>query len=336
MVLKLLFLQRGGIFLLSGRNFWPFWPENVEKSWQHWWPTDIQSNIYYTVLLKYCTELNNAGIAISMTRNVVGVWDLTSGQLNTLISKVGMHSFLSKSVYNKWICSWHTLRVLTRYAGGRGGFCVSSHVAPIGKNLFGGWRYSVWQKTVWVERDGGFSTCISVRYLPATEGEWLCTLSALWKFIFYRFLKGQGHDMTFFWRSKHQYFLCMRWWYSRTFKSFSLSFTTITFLFASLKLLTHFKNSYLNPTQNFLLCDWSMFSIADLSLTAGNVQELTCPRRIPVWFYRITDGHQCRLLDGFSKLASNFRGASFQAFIKKEHKIVKTISSCTESIYLLL
>jgi hypothetical protein len=55
----------------------------------------------YTVLLKYCTELNNAGIAISMTRNVVGVWDLTSGQLNTLISKVGMHSFLSKSVYSK-------------------------------------------------------------------------------------------------------------------------------------------------------------------------------------------------------------------------------------------
>jgi hypothetical protein len=30
------FLQRGQIFLLSGRNFWPFWPENVEKGWQHW------------------------------------------------------------------------------------------------------------------------------------------------------------------------------------------------------------------------------------------------------------------------------------------------------------
>jgi hypothetical protein len=31
----MLFLQRGRIFLLSGRNFWPFWPENVAKSWQH-------------------------------------------------------------------------------------------------------------------------------------------------------------------------------------------------------------------------------------------------------------------------------------------------------------
>jgi hypothetical protein len=35
MLLKILFLQKGRIFLLSGQNFWPFWPENVKKSWQN-------------------------------------------------------------------------------------------------------------------------------------------------------------------------------------------------------------------------------------------------------------------------------------------------------------
>ncbi len=44
----------------------------------------------------------------------------------------------------------------------------------------------------------------------------------------------------FFWRSKHlnQYFLCRHWLFSRSFKSFSVSYTSINFLFASLKLLT--------------------------------------------------------------------------------------------------
>ncbi len=30
----MIFLQMDRIFLLNGRNFWPFWPENVEKSWE--------------------------------------------------------------------------------------------------------------------------------------------------------------------------------------------------------------------------------------------------------------------------------------------------------------
>jgi hypothetical protein len=30
MVIKLLFYKKGRIFLLSGREFWPFWPENVD------------------------------------------------------------------------------------------------------------------------------------------------------------------------------------------------------------------------------------------------------------------------------------------------------------------
>jgi hypothetical protein len=36
----------------------------------------------------------------------------------------------------------------------------------------------------------------------------------------------------------------MRCWFSRSFKSFSLPYTSITFLFASLKLLTNFENAY--------------------------------------------------------------------------------------------
>jgi len=73
-----------------------------------------------------------------------------------------------------------------------------------------------------------------------------------------------------------------------SFKSFSLHYTIITFLFASLKLLPNFENAYGNPPQNFLLCDWSMFSSADLSLAAE--KELTCHRRLLVLFYRITGG----------------------------------------------
>jgi hypothetical protein len=49
-----------------------------------------------------------------------------------------------------------------------------------------------------------------------------------------------------FWRSKHfnQYFLCMRWWFSKPFKNFSFPYKINKFLFASLKLLTNFEKAY--------------------------------------------------------------------------------------------
>jgi hypothetical protein len=34
MILEIPYLQGAELFL-SGRILWPFWPENVEKSWQH-------------------------------------------------------------------------------------------------------------------------------------------------------------------------------------------------------------------------------------------------------------------------------------------------------------
>jgi hypothetical protein len=52
----------------------------------------------------------------------------------------------------------------------------------------------------------------------------------------------------------NQYFLCMRWWFSRSFKSFSQPFTIIIFLFASLKLFTNFENAPWYPNQNSFLC----------------------------------------------------------------------------------
>jgi hypothetical protein len=94
--------------------------------------------------------------------------------------------------------------------------------------------------------------------------------------VFITHLKGQCHEMDIFLRSKHfnQHFLCMRWWFSRSFKSFSLPSTIINFLFASFKLHTNFQNAYWNPHQNFLICDRSMFSSADLSLAAGKCARI--------------------------------------------------------------
>ncbi len=80
-------------------------------------------------------------------------------------------------------------------------------------------------------------------------------------------LKRQCHEI-FILKPKHfnQNFLFMRWWFSRSFNSSSLPFTVINLLFASLKLLTNFENAYWNPPQDSLLCDWSMFSSAELSV----------------------------------------------------------------------
>ncbi len=92
-------------------------------------------------------------------------------------------------------------------------------------------------------------------------------------------LKGTvAWDGYFFWRPLHfnRYFLCMRWWFSMSFKSFSLPYTTSNFLFASLKLLPNFENAYWNPPPNFLLYDWLVFlvfSSADLSLAAGKMRK---------------------------------------------------------------
>ncbi len=114
------------------------------------------------------------------------------------------------------------------------------------------------------------------------------------------FLKGQCHEMDIFWRSKHfiQYllFACLRWRFSRFFKSFfSLLYTIITFLFASLKLLT---NAYLLRVT---------LSVIGRCSLVPNSQELTFHMGLPVWFYRITGD----LRDFFLVFSKNLLHFSF-------------------------
>ncbi len=73
----------------------------------------------------------------------------------------------------------------------------------------------------------------------------------------------------------YQYFLCMGWWFSRYFKRFSMPYTNIYFLFASLKLHSNSVNANWNHPQNSFLCDWSMFFRVDHSVVAGKNKIVT-------------------------------------------------------------
>ncbi len=103
---------------------------------------------------------------------------------------------------------------------------------------------------------------------------------------------GQCHEMDiFFIKFKHfnQYFLCLRWWFSRSFKSFSPSYTIINFLFASLKLLPNFEML----TATLLIIAFSVIGGCSPVSTPHWLQG-KCERnnlsRLPVWFYRIKGG----------------------------------------------
>ncbi len=70
---------------------------------------------------------------------------------------------------------------------------------------------------------------------------WFCKKCTCFRKIFAKTEKSWIISTRYFVvRSKHlnQYLLCRHWWFSRSFKSFSLPYTSINFLFASLKLLT--------------------------------------------------------------------------------------------------
>jgi hypothetical protein len=118
-----------------------------------------------------------------------------------------------------------------------------------------------------------------------------------------------------------------------------------------LKSLTNFENADRNPPQNFLLCGWSVFSSAILSLTAReNAQELTCNtrryvlqtmhRQLPVCILSVKITALVHGFEGFSNLVSHFKEQAktlsliFSSTMKQT--IVKTLSTCTESTYLLL
>ncbi len=89
-----------------------------------------------------------------------------------------------------------------------------------------------------------------------------------------------SHDGNVFWSSKHfnQYFLWMRCWFSRSFKSFRYTLQFIT-LYCFFEITYWFwENAYWNPHQNSLLCD--VLLCRPLIGCRENVREFTCHRRL--------------------------------------------------------
>ncbi len=85
-------------------------------------------------------------------------------------------------------------------------------------------------------------------------------------------------------------FLGMRWWFPMPFKSFPACYTNKNFVFASLNLLTNFENVYWDPCQNFLHCDWSMFSSVNTSLAAMKMRQKIYLSQVAVSM--ISQGHR--------------------------------------------
>jgi hypothetical protein len=129
-------------------------------------------------------------------------------------------------------------------------------------------------------------------------------------------------------------------------KAFHCLTQILTFYCAFLKLLTNFKKRLLNPSQNSLLCDWSMFYSADLSLAAG--MNLQNRRRLPVSIFSVKIaalGSLKRVTGRIFIISSKFLSKDQAKTLilifssTKKNKIVKTLSACTvstEITYLLL
>jgi hypothetical protein len=75
----------------------------------------------------------------------------------------------------------------------------------------------------------------------------------------------------------------MRRWFSGSFQNFSLCYTIMNFLFASLKLLTNAGNIYLNHPQNSLL--WE--NAPNLLVTGALGMILQDHWRLPVCIFRV-------------------------------------------------
>jgi hypothetical protein len=149
-------------------------------------------------------------------------------------------------------------------------------------------------------------------------------LSALWKSIFYRWnsdkvclCQKQGHEMVLFEGLNISTCCVCAYGTQCLSKAFHYPIQLITYSFWKF---------FLKPSSEFpslLLVDvlWCRTLIG----CSKNAQELTCHGQLPLRFYRRTDGFLSAfsvsksplyclwsgLLDGFSKLASNFKGASF-------------------------
>jgi hypothetical protein len=109
----------------------------------------------------------------------------------------------------------------------------------------------------------------------------------------------------------------------KVFQKLSLPYTNINFIYASLKLLTSFKNAYCNPLQSSL-CDWLIFCIADLSLAAekkcgritlsqaasGMMLQNHSRLSVRIFSVKIAALGSLKRFTGFVELVSNLKGAS--------------------------
>jgi hypothetical protein len=85
----------------------------------------------------------------------------------------------------------------------------------------------------------------------------------------------------------HQYFLCMRWWFSRSFNSFSLHY--LYFLLWSYFLILKMLTETLLRIPFYVIGRCSQVPTGIIGCRK-NEHELTYQRRLPVWFNGTTGG----------------------------------------------
>ncbi len=93
----------------------------------------------------------------------------------------------------------------------------------------------------------------------------------------YVFLKGQCHEMYIFVEGLNilisTFCVCADGFQGLS-KALHYSIQLLTFNFLLWKYFSEFENAYWNPPQNSLLCDWSVFSSADLSMAAEKMRRI--------------------------------------------------------------
>ncbi len=165
-------------------------------------------------------------------------------------------------------------------------------------------------------------------------------------------------EMDIFWRSYHfnqyrQHFLCMRWWFSRSYKS--LTYTIINFLFSFLKLLLILKmlpeallkiplsvigQCSLVPTSHWLQGKCVRIYLSKAASGKASGMNLQNQRRLPVCIFsvKITAlGSLKRVTGRCSKLVKEqAKTLSLIFSSNKKQKIVKTIQRMYEKYLIII
>ncbi len=107
-------------------------------------------------------------------------------------------------------------------------------------------------------------------FSPTTRTSWTVSISNIFTIHLLSSLKGQCHEMDIFWegltKHLHQYFLCMRWWFSRSFKGFLPPYTFYL-------LLLNYLLIYTMLIETLLRIPFSAFGKCSLVPTSRWLQE---------------------------------------------------------------